>query len=213
LPQKLLAVRKRVKAFIEKDKIHEIRKDGKKVGEFNYVSHDMVTAHVRDAFNEFGVLTWPSVIAHATNGNRTELQVVTAFINADSPEDQMSITTYGYGVDFSDKGPGKALSYAVKYAYLKALMLQSADDVEADDIKHDPVDPRASDVERAAQKVKDDIQASANELKLAIRGTESVKDLVKLQRERKDWLMDIPEVTRDYFIGEFEKRKGELEAA
>ncbi len=34
-------------------------------------------------------------------------------------QDKIVMQTFGYGVYYQDKGPGKAISYAVKYAYLK----------------------------------------------------------------------------------------------
>jgi hypothetical protein len=38
------------------------------------------------------------------------------------------VETFGYGVDAQDKGPGKAMSYGVKYALLKVLGLETGDD-------------------------------------------------------------------------------------
>ena len=209
--QRLLAARKAVKSFIDKDKIHEIRKDGKKIGEFPYISHDAVTAHIRDVINEHGILTWPTTIEHKTNGNRTELTVATSFINVDDPNDNVVMTTVGYGVDTSDKGAGKALSYAVKAAYLKALMLQSSEDIEAADIPHDPVEPQASKAERDKDKARQAYMKAANDLQLAIRGCSTTRELVALQRDNKDFLMEVPDVTREHFITLFEARKKELE--
>jgi hypothetical protein len=36
--------------------------------------------------------------------------------------------SFGYGIDDQDKGAGKAMSYAVKYALLKTLGLETGDD-------------------------------------------------------------------------------------
>jgi hypothetical protein len=44
----------------------------------------------------------------------------------------MVVESAGFGIDDQDKGPGKAISYAVKYAYLKALCLESGDDPDED---------------------------------------------------------------------------------
>ncbi len=60
------------------------------------------------------------------------------FINVDSPKEIIAVRTYGYGVDGQDKGPGKAMSYAIKYAYLKAFCLETGDDPELEAIEHDP---------------------------------------------------------------------------
>jgi hypothetical protein len=54
------------------------------------------------------------------------------FQNIDEPTDKMVVESAGFGIDDQDKGPGKAISYAVKYAYLKALCLESGDDPDED---------------------------------------------------------------------------------
>lgn len=50
------------------------------------------------------------------------------FINTDNPEEFIDIKTYGDGVDSQDKAPGKAMTYADKYALLKAYKIQTGDD-------------------------------------------------------------------------------------
>ena len=50
------------------------------------------------------------------------------FENIDDRTDFIDVATFGYGVDPQDKGPGKAMSYGVKYALLKLLGLETGDD-------------------------------------------------------------------------------------
>jgi hypothetical protein len=50
------------------------------------------------------------------------------FENIDDRTDYIDVETFGYGVDPQDKGPGKAMSYGVKYALLKVLGLETGDD-------------------------------------------------------------------------------------
>jgi hypothetical protein len=50
------------------------------------------------------------------------------------------VETIGYGVDPQDKGPGKAISYGVKYALLKVLGLETGDD--PDTVQDDRADYR-----------------------------------------------------------------------
>ena len=61
-----------------------------------------------------------------------------AFVNVDKPEDRVEVEFFGYGIDPQDKGPGKAMSYAVKYALLKVFSLETGDDPERDNIPHIP---------------------------------------------------------------------------
>lgn len=56
------------------------------------------------------------------------IKTVYRFVNIDNPADFIDITTYGDGVDTQDKAPGKAMTYADKYALLKAYKIQTGDD-------------------------------------------------------------------------------------
>lgn len=63
------------------------------------------------------------------------------FVNIDNPTDFIDITTYGDGVDAQDKAPGKAMTYADKYALLKAYKIQTGDDPDTNpsgDMKRKP---------------------------------------------------------------------------
>lgn len=116
-----------------------VQKEEKKVnGQYTFVSHDAVTSKMRPALIEHGVLAVPTVKRHLQDGNRTEADVLVRFVNIDNPEDFIEIEMFGYGVDPQDKGPGKAISYAVKYALLKAFSLETGDDPERDNIAFEP---------------------------------------------------------------------------
>jgi hypothetical protein len=56
------------------------------------------------------------------------LEVAYRFVNMENPEEYIDITTYGDGVDPGDKAPGKAMTYADKYALLKAYKIITGDD-------------------------------------------------------------------------------------
>lgn len=60
------------------------------------------------------------------------LKTVYRFINVDDPKDFIDIDTYGDGVDSGDKAPGKAMTYADKYALLKAYKIATGDDPDKD---------------------------------------------------------------------------------
>lgn len=117
-----------------------VGKDGKVQGGGNYkfVSHDAITTEVREHLIEHGVLALPTLKAHEINGNRIEAVYTVRFVNIDDPSDFYEIDALGFGIDSQDKGPGKAASYAVKYALSKALCLPTGDDPENDSISHKP---------------------------------------------------------------------------
>ncbi len=116
-----------------------IQREQKQGMRYKIVSHDKVTALVRPALVKHGVVYWPSGFQITQNGNRTQLQCKVVFANMDNPAERIEVDTAGYGIDDQDKGPGKAISYAVKYALLKALGLETGDDPDLDqDTTHKP---------------------------------------------------------------------------
>ena len=56
------------------------------------------------------------------------LKVVYRFINIDKPTEFIEITSYGDGIDSQDKCPGKAMTYADKYALMKAYKIITGED-------------------------------------------------------------------------------------
>lgn len=99
---------------------------------YSVVTHDMVTAAVRPALIKHGIHYAASVVKYTQDGNRTEVLVAVTFRNIDDPEDNLEVFSLGQGIDKQDKGPGKAMSYAVKYALLKTLGLETGDDPDLD---------------------------------------------------------------------------------
>ena len=63
-----------------------------------------------------------------------ECLITIEFVNADNPEDRTKIVGWGQGLDNSDKATGKAISYALKSAYLSAFHLRGQPDNEAENI-------------------------------------------------------------------------------
>lgn len=109
-----------------------VQKQPKKDGmQYSYVSHDTVTKLVRPILQAHGIVYYPRDLEVRQNGNRTEAMFTVRFENIDDRADYIDVATFGYGVDGQDKGPGKAMSYGVKYALLKALGLETGDDPEA----------------------------------------------------------------------------------
>ena len=54
------------------------------------------------------------------------------FVNVDNPSEYIDITSYGDGLDSGDKATGKAMTYADKYALLKAYKISTGDDPDKD---------------------------------------------------------------------------------
>lgn len=121
-----------------------IQKEDKKVNnQYTFVSHDAVTAKIRPALIENGIIAVPQVVNWKQDGNRTECDLHMNFVNIDKPDERITVAMFGFGIDPMDKGPGKAISYAVKYALLKAFSLETGDDPEKDQIEHKPAPQKA----------------------------------------------------------------------
>lgn len=101
-------------------------------GQYTYISHDQVTAALHDPLTKNGIAVIPTVADLKQEGNTTIAKVIMDFVNIDDPADRVSTCHYGYGIDNQDKGPGKAISYACKYALLKTFGLETGDDPDHD---------------------------------------------------------------------------------
>lgn len=69
------------------------------------------------------------------NGNTTKsttfftrVQTEYTFINIDNPADRFTTIVFSEGIDPGDKGSGKAMTYADKYALMKAYKISTGDD-------------------------------------------------------------------------------------
>lgn len=121
-----------------------LQKDGrvkvktKQGGEFEYpaVTHDAVVAALRQHLVERGVVIVTEPVEHEFRADfkMTLLRVRVSFRCMDTfpePGSTLDVEVYGYGQDLGDKGPGKALSYAVKYALLKTFLLETGESDES----------------------------------------------------------------------------------
>lgn len=128
-----LNIYQRIKAIMED--VSYIQKDGQIAGErarYKFVSHDAVTAKLHPALVKHGVVVIPTVEELTQEGNRTKVKLAIIFRNVDDPSDSFFTVHYGYGIDSGDKGPGKAISYAFKYALLKTFCLETGEDSDQD---------------------------------------------------------------------------------
>ena len=114
------------------DEVDYVQKEKKPGMRYSIVSHDAVTAKVRPLMVKWGVLYYPFGLDMRQAGNRTEMHMSVRFVNIDNADDYIDVVSAGYGIDDQDKGPGKAISYAIKYALLKTLGLETGDDPDTD---------------------------------------------------------------------------------
>ena len=60
----------------------------------------------------------------------TRIKTVYRFVNIDNPADYTETTTFAEGIDTQDKGSGKAMTYADKYALMKSYKVSTGEDVD-----------------------------------------------------------------------------------
>lgn len=129
--QKLLAVRKSV-SYLQKENTGY---------QYKYVSSSQVLAAVRIATNEQGLILIPRIVSQKISTMEkkgqnkvslqrfTELEMTYTWVNADEPGEKIECPWSAQGVDDSEKGLGKALTYAEKYFLLKFFLIPTdADD-------------------------------------------------------------------------------------
>lgn len=113
-----------------------------KSGSYKAVGEGDVLRAVKPLEEKYGVYSYPfkrDIIQseyYTNDSGRSNqfirLETVYRFVNIDKPEEYMDITTYGDGVDSQDKAPGKAMTYADKYALLKGYKIETGEDPDKD---------------------------------------------------------------------------------
>jgi len=128
---KIHAIMKKVE-FVQKDGLLGFGKNT-----FSIVTHDKVVASVREHFKDAGVIVIPHQVEKGTSVPGTtksgtakirfEALYDVDFIDIEDGS-KITIRSEAHAEDSSDKAANKALTYAVKNALLKVLMLQTGDD-------------------------------------------------------------------------------------
>ncbi len=110
---------------------------------YKAVTHDMVTAMVRDHMVKHGIVSYPVLVEsqsmpfevdkdmNRSKQFRYEATYDFHFVNADEPKDELVVRIQAHAMDNADKAPGKALSYAKKYAVLKVFEIETGEDEES----------------------------------------------------------------------------------
>ena len=127
-----------------------LRKDKEVTGAGTYkvVTHDQVTGEIREHLITNGIMVVPhlreSTVADTKSFTKNNIPIIRYealfdidFVNCDEPTDKVTVSIEAHALDQGDKAPGKAISYAVKMAFLKLLSIETGVDEEerSDDAK------------------------------------------------------------------------------
>jgi len=123
-----------------KKEVTYVQKDAKVQG-YKAVTHDQVTAVLRESMVKHGIVSTQSLVESSfedtgdTTVKGTKWMLYTAkynvsLINTDDPESQVNVIVEAQALDTGDKASGKAMSYAMKYALLKTFGLETGENEE-----------------------------------------------------------------------------------
>lgn len=121
---------------------------------YNAVSERDIIDSVKPLEAKYGVYSYPAsrtvlendiLESESTyNGNTTKkttfferIETIYRFVNIDKPEEAVETTTFAVGLDTQDKGSGKAMTYADKYALMKMYKISTGEDLDANPSKDD----------------------------------------------------------------------------
>jgi hypothetical protein len=137
---------------------------------YKAVTHDAVTALVRNHLIDHGVLIIPRLLSSSmlevgrtqkgATIYRYEGKYEIDFVNCDEPADRITVPGEAHANDSSDKAPGKATSYATKYAMLKLFSIETGEDDEGRVESYATARDKISEKQAAAlSKLIDDVAA------------------------------------------------------
>jgi len=137
-----LNIYQRINAVMKE--VEYVQKDGAISGggaNYKAVTHDQVTSVIRKSMVEHGIVIQVEQLKSemlikrdVDKGVKMHLysgDYGVSFINIDKGEDRLTCTINAHANDNGDKAPGKAASYAVKYAMLKTFTLETGESDES----------------------------------------------------------------------------------
>jgi hypothetical protein len=130
--ERINEVRKKV-SYVQKDKTVEGQG-------YKAVTHDAVTALLRNELIDQGIVIVPRLVSSSVDvigQTQKGAQIIrysakydVDFVNCDDPDDRVTCPTEAHANDSGDKAPGKAMSYATKYAMLKVFSIETGENEE-----------------------------------------------------------------------------------
>ena len=111
------------KAVSERDVLDAVKPIEKKYRVYSYPAK-------REVIDRDTLIKESEYNGNITKTNTLFMRIDTTyrFVNLDNPSEYIETTVYGDGLDTGDKAPGKAMTYADKYALMKAYKLSTGDD-------------------------------------------------------------------------------------
>lgn len=120
--QKILEIMQEVQ-YLEKD-------DRVEFGSTKYkaLSEEKATSIMREQMIKQKLVVFPIKQESLRTGQITHVDVTYRMVNTDNPLEFIDIVSCGDGADSQDKGPGKAMTYAYKYMWLRTFGIPTGED-------------------------------------------------------------------------------------
>lgn len=111
------------KAVSERDIIDAVKPLEAKYGVYSYpCKREVIESQTLESESEYqGRVTKKTTFF-------TRIMTVYRFVNTEKPDEFIEMVTFAEGIDPQDKGSGKAMTYADKYALMKAYKISTGDD-------------------------------------------------------------------------------------
>lgn len=111
------------KAVSERDILDAVKPLEVKHGIYSYpAGRKVLESNLLESENEYqGKVTKKTTFM-------TRIETTYRFVNVDDPSESIETTVFSEGIDSQDKGSGKAMTYADKYALMKAYKISTGDD-------------------------------------------------------------------------------------
>lgn len=111
------------KAVSERDILDAVKPLEHKHGVYSYpVSREVLESNLLESESTYNGTTTKKTTF------MTRIKTVYRFVNVDDPKEFIETVTFAEGIDSQDKGSGKAMTYADKYALMKAYKISTGDD-------------------------------------------------------------------------------------
>lgn len=116
------------KAVSERDILDAVKPIEEKHGVYSYpVSREVLESNMLENEKSYTDPKGNTTVTKSTTF-MTRIKTVYRFVNIENPEEYIETTTFAEGIDSQDKGSGKAMTYADKYALMKAYKISTGDD-------------------------------------------------------------------------------------
>ena len=116
------------KAVSERDILDAVKPLEEKHGVYSYpAGRNVLESNLLENEKEYTDSRGNTTVTKTTTF-MTRIETLYRFVNVDNPNDYIDTVTFAEGIDAQDKGSGKAMTYADKYALMKAYKISTGDD-------------------------------------------------------------------------------------